>query len=78
MATHPCSSCGRQINPSVRCPYCGHENSLDEELARIERDIAEMSARDMAILKERSQISSKMQAALFQRDILAHANRERL
>ncbi|HEX8629404.1 MAG TPA: hypothetical protein VF755_14660, partial [Catenuloplanes sp.] len=77
MATHPCASCGRQINPSIRCPYCGTENSLDEELLRIERSIAEMSARDMAILKERSQLSSKMQAALFQRDILAHANQER-
>jgi len=78
MAQHPCSSCGRLVNPSVPCPYCGAENSLEDDLERIEQSIAEMSRRDMAIVKERSQLASKMQAALFQRDILAHANRERL
>ena len=77
MALVPCSNCGRPINPSVRCPHCGTVNALDDELARIERSITEMNLRDMAIVKERSQLASKLQAALFQRDILAHANAER-
>ncbi len=77
MALVPCSNCGRPINPSVRCPHCGTVNPLDDELARIERAITEMHLRDMAIVKERSQLASKLQAARFQRDILAHANSER-
>src|SRR4051812_30919744 len=77
MALVPCSNCGRPINPSVRCPYCGTVNPLDDELARIERSIVEMNLRDMAIVKERSQLASKLEAARFQRDILAHANAER-
>ncbi|GAA0796265.1 zinc ribbon domain-containing protein [Spirilliplanes yamanashiensis] len=77
MALVPCSNCGRPINPSVRCPHCGTVNALDDELARIERSITEMNLRDMAIVKERSQLASKLQAARFQRDILAHANAER-
>ncbi len=77
MALHPCSSCGRPINPSVRCPHCGAVNTLDEELQRIDQSIREMNLRDMAIVKERSQLASQLQAARFQRDILADANRAR-
>jgi hypothetical protein len=77
MALQPCSSCGRPVNPAVKCPYCGAENPLDDELTRIEQSIADIKIRDMAIAKERAQLASKMQAALFQRDILAHANTER-
>jgi hypothetical protein len=77
MAQQPCSSCGRPVNPAVKCPYCGHVNALDDELTRIEQSIADIKIRDMAIAKERAQLASKMQAALFQRDILAHANSER-
>ena len=49
-------------------------DSYDDELARIDASIAELKIRDMAAAKERTQIASKIQAAQFQRDILAHAN----
>ncbi|MEV4198694.1 SCO7613 C-terminal domain-containing membrane protein [Micromonospora globbae] len=79
MATFQCSSCGRAIKPAVRCPHCGAEQpQWVEHLAEIERSIAEMKARDAAIAREQRQIAAKMQAALFQRDILAHAGEERL
>ncbi|MGK5738423.1 SCO7613 C-terminal domain-containing membrane protein [Micromonospora sp. URMC 103] len=79
MATFQCSSCGREIKPAVRCPHCGADQpQWVEHLAEIERSIAEMKARDAAIAREQRQIAAKMQAALFQRDILSHAGEERL
>ncbi|MET8370245.1 permease [Micromonospora profundi] len=79
MATFQCSSCGREIKPAVRCPHCGSDQpQWVEHLANVERSIAEMKARDAAIAREQRQIAAKMQAALFQRDILAHAGEERL
>ncbi|MFC0004514.1 SCO7613 C-terminal domain-containing membrane protein [Micromonospora siamensis] len=79
MQTFQCSSCGRQIKPAATCPHCGaHQPQWGEHLAEIERSIAEMKARDAEIAKEQRQIAAKMQAALFQRDILAHAGEERL
>ncbi|MEU5549642.1 permease [Micromonospora sp. NPDC047793] len=74
MATFQCSSCGQEIKPAVRCPRCGaHQPQWAEHLADIERSIAEMKAREAAIASEQRQLASKMQAAIFQRDILAHA-----
>ncbi|BCJ58494.1 SCO7613 C-terminal domain-containing membrane protein [Micromonospora endophytica] len=74
MATFQCSSCDREIKPAVRCPRCGaHQPQWAEHLAEIERSIAEMKAREAAIASEQRQLAAKMQAALFQRDILAHA-----
>jgi hypothetical protein len=52
-------------------------DSYDDELARIDASIADLKVRDMAAAKERLQIASKIQAAQFQRDILAHANQEK-
>ncbi|MEU8296755.1 permease [Micromonospora sp. NPDC048909] len=79
MATFQCSSCGREIKPAVRCPHCNAEQpQWVEHLADIERSIAEMKARDAAIAREQRQIAAKMQAALFQRDILSHAGEERV
>ena len=52
-------------------------DSYDEELARIEASIAELKIKDMAAAKERTTIASKIQAAQFQRDILAHANAQK-
>ncbi|MEV0805156.1 permease [Micromonospora sp. NPDC050200] len=79
MESFQCSSCGREIKPAARCPHCGAEQpQWREHLAEIERSIAEMKAREAAILAEQRQIAAKMQAALFQRDILAHAGEERI
>ncbi|GAB1689531.1 SCO7613 C-terminal domain-containing membrane protein [Krasilnikovia sp. M28-CT-15] len=52
-------------------------DSYDEELARIDASIAELKIRDMAAAKERTQLAAKLQAAQFQRDILAHANAQK-
>ncbi|MFD6755889.1 SCO7613 C-terminal domain-containing membrane protein [Micromonospora gifhornensis] len=74
MATFQCSSCQQEIKPAVRCPHCGaHQPQWAEHLAEIERSIAEMKAREAAIASEQRQLASKMQAAIFQRDTLAHA-----
>ncbi|AGL14648.1 SCO7613 C-terminal domain-containing membrane protein [Actinoplanes sp. N902-109] len=53
------------------------DDSYDEELARIDASIAELKIQDMTAAKERTNIASKIQAAQFQRDILAHANQQR-
>ncbi len=52
-------------------------DSYDEELARIDASIAALKIKDMAAAQERSTIASKIQAAQFQRDILAHANAQK-
>ncbi|MCW3839824.1 permease [Micromonospora yasonensis] len=79
MQTFRCASCGREIKPAVTCPHCGADQpQWAEHLADIERSIAEMKARDAEIAREQRQIAAKMQAALFQRDILAHAGEERI
>ncbi len=77
MVSFECSSCGRELKPAARCPHCGAEQPQRlEHLAEIERSIAEMKARDAEIAGEQRKIAAKMQAALFQRDILAHAGEE--
>jgi hypothetical protein len=77
--TFRCASCGREIKPAVICPHCGADQpQWPEHVAEIERSIAELKARDAEIAREQRQIAAKMQAALFQRDILAHAGEERL
>ncbi|MEO3816731.1 zinc ribbon domain-containing protein [Plantactinospora sp. B24E8] len=78
MSTYLCSSCGREFEAAPRCPQCGAEQEQwSEELARIERAIADMKIRESAIAKEQKTIASQMQAALFQRDILTHAAQQR-
>jgi hypothetical protein len=52
-------------------------HSYDEDLARIEASIADLKIRDMEAAKERTQIAAKIQAAQFQRDILAHAKQQK-
>ncbi|WP_025617952.1 SCO7613 C-terminal domain-containing membrane protein [Salinispora cortesiana] len=77
MVSFQCSSCGRELKPAARCPHCGAQQPQRlEHLAEIERSIAEMKARDAEIAGEQRKIAAKMQAALFQRDILAHAGEE--
>ncbi|WP_320065965.1 SCO7613 C-terminal domain-containing membrane protein [Micromonospora sp. RTGN7] len=78
MQTFQCSSCSREITPAAQCPHCGaHQPQWAGHLADVERSIADMKARDAAIAAEQRQIAAKMQAALFQRDILTHADEER-
>lgn len=77
MVSFQCSSCGRELKPAARCPHCGAQQPQRlEHLAEIERSIAEMKARDAEIAGEQRKIAAKMQAALFQRDILAQAGEE--
>jgi hypothetical protein len=49
---------------------------VDEQLARIDASISDLKIRDMQAAAERTKIASKLQAALFQRDILAHAQKQ--
>ena len=53
------------------------EPDYADELARIDASIASMKIRDMQAAKERTQIAAKIQAAQFQRDILAHAQKSK-
>ncbi|WP_045746550.1 SCO7613 C-terminal domain-containing membrane protein [Actinoplanes rectilineatus] len=46
-----------------------------DELARIDASIAALKVEDMSAANQRTQIASKIQAAQFQRDILAHAQK---
>ena len=48
-----------------------------EEVARLERAIAEMKQRDIKLLREQRLLSQELQAALFQRDMLSAAGKER-
>lgn len=79
MNLYPCSVCGRGISSTSQCPHCGaRQGDYAEELARLERAIAEMKARDAALAEEQQNLAASLQAAIFQRDILAHAQAERL
>ncbi|MEV6299484.1 hypothetical protein AB0M02_08775 [Actinoplanes sp. NPDC051861] len=53
------------------------EPDYADELARIDASIADLKIRDMQAAKERTTIASKLQAAMFQRDILAHAQKSK-
>ncbi|WJK32506.1 permease [Solwaraspora sp. WMMA2065] len=67
-----CASCGRTVPAAATCPRCGAEQpQFAEDLARIERSIAEMKARELSLAKEQKQTASDLQAAIFQRDILS-------
>ncbi|GAA2379252.1 hypothetical protein Cme02nite_17720 [Catellatospora methionotrophica] len=77
-ATSTCSMCGRERDPSVRCPHCGNTpEQLAAEVTRLNKAIADMNAEDLRLSGERKKLSGKLQAALYQRDILAHAEAQR-
>lgn len=80
MALSPCPVCGRGIpSTAPQCPHCGAlHGDFAEELARLERAIAEMKARDAELAQEQQALAAELQAAIFQRDVLAHAQAERL
>ncbi len=70
--------CGRLRDPSERCPHCGNTPEvLAAELARINKAIADMSAEDLSLSAQRKKLSSQMQAAMHQRNLIAHAEAER-
>jgi hypothetical protein len=63
---------------AAHCPHCGAEQpGWAEELARIERSIAELKARDVAIDAEREDIAARIQQAVLRRDLLAHSAEEK-
>ncbi|WFE24951.1 permease [Solwaraspora sp. WMMD791] len=67
-----CTSCGRTVPAAATCSRCGAaQPQFAEDLARIERSIAEMKAREVALAKEQKQMAADLQAAIFQRDILS-------
>ncbi|GIF98468.1 hypothetical protein Cci01nite_35620 [Catellatospora citrea] len=62
----------------MRCPHCGNTpEQLAAEVSRLNKAIADMNAEDLRLSGERKKLSSKLQAALYQRDILAHAEAQR-
>ena len=76
MASSPCVSCGRPADQTAPCPHCGYDPLLTE-LARLDRDIAEMSAQDVRLQKELKDLSARMQVAQHQRVLLAHTQQRR-
>src|SRR5262245_26238337 len=76
---YQCTRCGFQADPITGCPACGQPPPpLAVEIDRLNREIAEMSARDLAIQRERANLSARMQAALHQRNLLSGAQAERI
>ena len=60
-------------------PYCNAEQGKwADEVARIEREIAEIRRQDIKLARDQRLLAQQMQAAQFQRDILAAANQERI
>ncbi|GIF12472.1 SCO7613 C-terminal domain-containing membrane protein [Actinoplanes teichomyceticus] len=53
------------------------EPDYADELARIDASIAALKVQDMEAASTRTKIASQLQAALFRRDILAHAQKQR-
>ncbi len=79
MERYPCPSCGREIEPAPRCPYCNAEQGKwADEVSRIEREIAEIRKQDIKLARDQRLLAQRMNAAQFQRDILAAANQERI
>jgi hypothetical protein len=65
------------VDPTQQCPFCGAQPPFVTEVSRLDHAIAEMNARDIAIQKERTELSRKMQAAMHQRALLSHASDQR-
>jgi len=76
---YQCTRCGYPADPTSGCPNCGEPPPpLAVEIERLNREIAEMSARDLSIQRERANLSATMQAALHQRSLLVGAQSERM
>lgn len=78
MRAQACPTCGQAADPTRQCPHCGATpGDFAAELAKIEREIAELAKKDVAIQNERATLSKKMQAAMHRRALLANAQDER-
>ncbi|WP_244871856.1 SCO7613 C-terminal domain-containing membrane protein [Catellatospora sp. TT07R-123] len=65
-------------DPSQRCPHCGNTpEQLGDELTRLSKAIADMNAEDVRLSSERKKLSSQMQAAVHQREVLMAEEAER-
>ncbi|HEX5740961.1 MAG TPA: permease [Pilimelia sp.] len=74
MRAETCPTCGGAADPTGVCPRCGAvPGSVATALADIEREIAELAARDVRIQTERTELSQRMQAAMHRRALLANA-----
>jgi hypothetical protein len=79
MRAQPCPTCGRPADPAGPCPHCGASaDDFASELARIEREIADIAAKDVEYQKQRTLLSKKMQAAMHRKALLANAQDERV
>jgi hypothetical protein len=59
-------------------PGRGRPATFPSELARLEQEIAEMSAQDVTLQNERTLLSRRMQAAMHQRALIAHQMDQRM
>ncbi|GAA2524827.1 SCO7613 C-terminal domain-containing membrane protein [Pilimelia columellifera] len=79
MRAETCPTCGGAADPARICPHCGAApGSVATALSDIDREIAELAARDVAIQQQRTDLSSKIQAAMHRRTMLANAQDDRL
>lgn len=73
-----CSRCGTPRDPSMRCPKCGNTpDVLAEELARVNKALADMSQQDIRLKTELKKLSQTMQAAMHQRNLLMNTEAAR-
>jgi hypothetical protein len=78
MRAQACPTCGQPADPARPCPHCGAApGDFGTELAKIEREIADLAAKDVQMQKDRTLLSRKMQAAMHRRALLANAQDER-
>ncbi|GGK14951.1 hypothetical protein GCM10010124_04440 [Pilimelia terevasa] len=74
MRTGTCPTCGGAADPTRACPHCGAvPGTVATALADLEREIAELAARDVSIQEQRTALSQRMQAAMHRRALLANA-----
>lgn len=76
---YQCARCNTPADPIAGCPICGAPPPpLALEIEQLNREIAEMSTKDLTMQRERAILSGRMQAALHQRNLLMGAQSELL
>ncbi|HEY7177513.1 MAG TPA: hypothetical protein VH442_21560, partial [Micromonosporaceae bacterium] len=71
MGTYPCSSCGAIADTATGCPSCGQ--SLDTEIATLDRTIVSMQQRNRSMVDERGALLARLQGAIAIRTMLQRA-----